>query len=230
MEQKNDLYNYGLYIYQNDKYFKFSIDSILLAEFVKFKKGDKILDLCTGNAPIPLILSTKEDNIKIDAIELQKDIYDLAKKSVKINNLEDVINIINEDIKTVKLNNKYNIITCNPPYFKLEKNSLINHSEIKSIARHEIKTTLFDIIDIANKFIDKNGKFYMVHKPIRLLETIEYLEKFKFGIRKLCFIYTSKNKNAEFFLIEAQKNRKNDVKIFYKEISEIKDYKNIFEG
>jgi len=228
--EKNDLYNYGLCIYQNEQYFKFSLDSILLAEFVNPKTGDKILDLCTGNAPIPQILTTKNNNITIDAVELQEEIYLLAKKSIKENNLDTIINIINSDIKNLELEKKYDIITCNPPYFKVDKNSLLNDNKIKSIARHEVAITLPEIIDIVNKNIKENGSFCIVHKPNRLTETINLLEKNNFGIRKICFIFTGIDKNSEFFLLEATKNMKSDTKITYKNIDNIKDYKNIFKG
>lgn len=230
MEKKNDLYNYGLYIYQNEEFFKFSLDSILLAEYVNAKEGDKILDLCTGNAPIPLILATKYDNIKIDAIELQEEVYLLAQKSIKENKLENIINVINKDIKNIELEKKYDIITCNPPYFKVDKNSLLNDNKIKSIARHEVAINLPDLIKIVNANIKEKGSFYIVHKPNRLTETISLLENHNFGIRKICFVFTGENKNAEFFLLEATKNMKSDTKITFKNIDTIKDYKNIFKG
>ena len=128
---KNDLYDYyGLSIYQDEDNFKFSLDSILLAEFVDNKSMDsKIVDLCTGNAPVPLILSTKYIN-KIYGVELQESIANLAIRSVEDNNLKNRIEIINDNIRNVS---KYfeaesiDIVTCNPPYFKFfEDNSLIN--------------------------------------------------------------------------------------------------------
>ena len=115
----NDLFDYDMKIYQNSEYFKFSIDSVLLAEFVNIKRGHKrILDMCTGNAPVPLILSKKYNNIDIIGIEIQKEIYDLAKKSIIYNNSMN-ITLINEDVNNIVdliKNNKFDIITCNPPY------------------------------------------------------------------------------------------------------------------
>ena len=113
----NDLYDYGYKIYQETEYFKFSIDSIILAEAVKLKNNYRILDMCTGNAPVPMILSTKNKNISIDAVEIQEEIYELAKKSIHLNHLGDQITLHNTDIKAANFKYKFDVITCNPPYF-----------------------------------------------------------------------------------------------------------------
>ena len=99
---KNDLFDYqNRYIMQIKDGFKFSLDSLLLAEFVNIRKSDKIiLDMCTGNAPVPLILSLKTDAL-IVGFEIQKDISDLAQESVILNGLKDNIRIINDDIKNI---------------------------------------------------------------------------------------------------------------------------------
>ena len=229
MIEKNDLFDYGYYIYQNSDYFKFSLDSILLAEFVKFKENDEILDMCTGNAPIPMILTAKNNKLNIDAVEIQSEIYDLAQKSIETNKLSN-ITLYNTDIKEFNINKKYDIITCNPPYFKVGNNSLLNENKIKQIARHEVKLKLEDIIDIATKQIKETGSFYLVHRCDRLIDTIHLLEKVPLGIRRICIIYTKDNSNGEFFLLEATKNKKDDAKITYKNIKDLKSYKNIFGG
>ena len=211
----NALYDTGFKIYQSKDYFKFSLDSLLLANFVEFNFTDKqVLDLCTGNAPVPIILSENK-KVKIYGFELQKEIYELAVKSIKVNQIDNV-EIINDDVKN-SLNyfpgNNFDIVTCNPPYFKYTKNSIINENEIKSIARHEIKITLEDIIKIAAKQLKAKGKFYIVHRSDRLIEIINYLNKYNFGIKKLQFVYSSIDANSSMVLIEAKKDCKNDVKV-----------------
>lgn len=211
----NDLYDTGFKIYQSKDYFKFSLDSLLLANFVEFNFTDKlVLDLCTGSAPVPIILSENK-KIKIYGFELQKEIYELAVKSIKVNQIDNV-EIINDDVKN-SLNyfpgNNFDIVTCNPPYFKYTKNSIINENEIKSIARHEIKITLEDIIKIATKQLKAKGKFYIVHRSDRLIEIINCLNKYNFGIKKLQFVYSSIDANSSMVLIEAKKDCKNDVKV-----------------
>ncbi len=211
----NDLYDTGFKIYQNDDYFKFSLDSLLLAKFVKPDyKDKKILDLCTGNAPIPILLS-KNNNFEIIGIEIQKEICKLACESVKINNIKNV-KIINDDLKNIKNyfpGNNFDIITCNPPYFKVEKDSLLNNSKIKSIARHEILITLEEIIKVSYSTLKDKGKLYIVHRTDRIIELINLLTKYKFGIKRLQIIYPNITSNGSMIIIEAKKDCKHDVKI-----------------
>ena len=228
MIECNDLYDYGYYIYQNSEYFKFSIDSILLAEFVNVKNGQTVLDLCTGNVPIPLILTAKNNTLKITAIELQKEIYDLGIKSIEKNELKNIY-LINCDIKDFKSEEKYDIITCNPPYFKATSEEVQNKNIVKTIARHEIRISLNDIIDCAYYHLNEKGSFYLVHKPERLIEVINSLETHKLGIRRITFIQTNDLSKCEFFLIEASKYKKSDPKISVINIKELKTYKNIFK-
>lgn len=231
MKQINDLFDYEkLKIVQDDAYFKFSIDSILLAEYVKIKKSDQnIIDLCAGNLPISFILSTKYDRY-YHAIELQSEIYNIGLQSLKINKLENKINYIHDDIKNVfQYFNKetFDIVTCNPPYFK---NNLENANKIKSIARHEIKTNLEEIISIASLLLKNNKSFYLVHIPTRLDEIFILCHKYNLGIKEIIFINTTK-KEPILVLIKAVKNAKLGLKIKYiHDINNLKSYKNLFGG
>ena len=209
----NDLLNYDIKIYQNDDYFKFSIDSVLLAEFVNINyRTKKIIDLCTGNAPIPMILSTKF-NKEIVAVEIQKEVYDLALKSINYNNIKN-IKLLNMDAKNlVDYKDKYDIITCNPPYFKVDKDSKVNDNTIKAIARHEIKFNLEDMIFISSKIINFSGSLYFVHRCERLVEILDILKKYNFGLRRLQFVYDNEKSNCCFFLVEAKYLCKHDLKL-----------------
>ena len=210
----NDLLYYNLKIFQNENYFKYSIDSVLLAEFVNINlKTKNILDLCTGNAPIPLVLSTKTDK-NIYGVELQKNIYELGVKSVEFNKIEN-IKLINDDVKNI-LNTfdfKFDIITCNPPYFKVHKNSILNKNDILTIARHEVKINLEDIISISSKLINNSGSLYLVHRCDRLIEIFSILKKYNFGLRRLQFVYNNKSCDSCFILIEAKYLCKDDLKV-----------------
>lgn len=232
--QLNDLFDYGYKIYQNNDYFKFSIDSVLLAEFINVKLTDKkILDLCTGNAPIPMILTKKYGSkIKITGIEIQKEIYEMGEKSIKFNNLNN-IKLINDDVNNFKyINNSYDIICCNPPYFKVNEKNNLNLNEKKSIARHELKVKLEDIIKISNKYLKIGGYLYLVHRSERLAEIIELLHKYKFGLKRLVPIYNDDKSRCVFILIEAIYQGKDYVRIekpiYLNHLS--KTYQNIFRG
>ena len=156
---KNDLFDYkNRYIYQDKDGFKFSLDSILLAEYPHVKDNLKILDMCSGNAAIPLIISTKTKS-SIVAFEIQEEIAALAKKSVELNKLENQIEVINDDVNNIiKYFSKeyFDIIVCNPPYFK-NNSSIHNKEEIKAIARHEIKINLEQILEISFHYLGNRG-------------------------------------------------------------------------
>lgn len=209
----NDLLNYGFKIVQNPSFFKFSLDSILLADFVKVNYTDKkLLDICTGNAPIPIILSNKINTIY--GVEIQKNIYDLAQKSIDINNIKN-INLINDDIKNWQKYfelNSFDIITCNPPYFKYNENSNINDNITKSIARHEITITLEEIIKISSLLLKTRGKLNIVMRPDRFVELVTYLKKYNFGVKRIECAHDNINKDCSIILVEAMKGGKDDVK------------------
>ena len=231
MKVINDLFDYkNLKIVQNEDYFKFSIDSILLAEYVKITQNDnKIIDLCTGNLPIPFILNYKYGK-KIDAVEIQKEIYNYGLESLKINNKKDWINYYNEDVKNlvnILEKESYDVVTCNPPYFK---DSIKNDNLIKSIARHEIKINLEDIIKIASYLLKNNKTFYMVHIPNRLDEIILLCNKYNMNIKEIVFVNNT-NKEPMLILIKAVKNSKIGMKLKYlNDANILKSYQNIFEG
>lgn len=206
----NDLVGYSdLKIVQNSNFFNFSLESVLLPRFCEVKKsGMKIIDLCTGNAPIPLILSALTDS-DIIGVEVQKEIYNLAKMSVSINNLENRIHIINMDVKDLikEFNtDSFDLITCNPPYFKYDKSSNINNNKVKSIARHEILINLEDIIKISRKFLKNNGSLVLVHRTDRLSEIVSLLEKNNLQPKRMRFIYPKENEDSNLVLIDARKN------------------------
>ncbi|MBE6152171.1 MAG: tRNA1(Val) (adenine(37)-N6)-methyltransferase [Firmicutes bacterium] len=205
-----------MYIYQNTDYFNFSLDSVLLPNFVTLNKSvKKILDIGCGNAPIPLILSTKT-KADIIGVEIQSEIYELAQKSVKINDLEDRIKIINNDIlefvKTEE-SDQFDVITCNPPFFKLNENSNLNDNLCKSIARHEIKLNLNDIFKVAKKMLKNNGIIGIVHRPERMIEIIEAMRKNNIEPKKIRFVYPKENEEANMLLIEGKKNGNPGLKI-----------------
>lgn len=215
MKVINDLLGYNLKIVQDTDYFNFSLDSILLYNFLNIKKDMKVIDLCSGNCPIPLLLSKKINN-KIIAVELQKEIYELGKETIEINNLNNKIELLNMDAK--KITEKYDtdtfdLITCNPPYFKINVETKKNDNVIKSIARHEIEITLEDIIIIARKLLKNNGSIVLVHRPERLTDIIVLMKKYNISPKRIQFIYPKENSESNMILIEGTKNGNNAVKV-----------------
>ena len=212
LESVIPLLNKNLKIIQRSDYFNFSIDSLLVSEFVSIKKDTKnIIDLGTGNAVIPLFLS-KKTSAKIFGMEIQKISFELAQRNININNLNEQIYIIYDDMKNYKkyfLNGSFDIVVSNPPFFKFNGNKeLLNDLEQLSIARHEIEITLEELIQTASLLVKDRGYFYLVHRADRLTEIISALQKFNFEAKKIKFCYTTENKNAKIVLIEAIKSGK----------------------
>lgn len=210
MEVLNDLVNYeNLKIYQNTDWFLFSLDSVLLPNFVTLNKNIKtVMDLGTGNAPIPLILSTKT-KAKIIGVEIQKDVYELAKKTVEYNSLQDRIELYNLDIKKIKEHfegDSIDVITCNPPYFKVDEQSNLNEDPHKIIARHEIKLTLEDLLKASKYLLKNNGILALVHRTDRFLDILRLCSKYGLEVKKIRFIYPKVNSESNMILVEARKN------------------------
>lgn len=235
MKVINDLYDYENFkIVQEDECFKFSLDSILLAEFVEINDANaQILELCAGNGAISLILSYYYSN-KITAVEIQDTIYALGKESVKINKKESQITFMHEDIKNLKNyfpGNNFDIVIANPPYFSYTTHSFINKNKIKSIARHEILLKLEELFQVVSYQLKNNGSFYLVHLPERLEEILFLCQKYKITAKKIQFIYTNPNKNATIVLIKCVKGANNGILVLPSLcIDNYKSYKNIFKG
>lgn len=217
MEELNQLLNYkNLKIYQSKTGFKFSLDSVLLASFATLKyRQKKILDIGTGNAPIPLLLSTKT-KANITGIEIQKESANLAKKSIQENGLDSQISIICEDVRLWYRqieSDTYDLIICNPPFFSVQSDSYLNASKEKSIARHELSLTLDDLCKISRKILKNNGFLSLVHRPDRLISIIECMKKNHIEPKKIQFVYPYKGKEANILLIEGSKNGRPGLKI-----------------
>lgn len=229
---KNDLFDYNnRYIWQLEDGFKFSLDSLLLAEYASVTNNKNILDMCTGNAPIPLVISLKT-NSKIVGFEIQVDIANLAKKSVKENKLEKQVTIINDDVKNIGKYYKeeyFDIITCNPPYFK-ENSSLINKCDYKSIARHELTINLEYIFKLGFKYLKNNGILYMVHRPERLDEIIIFANKYKMNVKEIVFVITNNTFIPSLMLVKCVKNSNLGIKLRkIIDVSKCNTYQHIFE-
>lgn len=217
MKVINDLLGYkNLNIVQDTQMFSFSLDSVLLPNFITLnKKVEKILDIGCGNGPIPLILSTKT-NAKIIGVEIQHEVAALANESVKLNNLNNQIQIINDDINNLVKNletEMFDVITCNPPFFKALETSNFNQSDYKTIARHEVNLTIEQVIKISRKLLKNKGILGIVHRPERLMEILFLLNENNLIPKKIKFVYPRFNSEANMVLIEAKKNGNPGLKV-----------------
>ena len=203
-------------IIQSPSVFNFSLDAVLLADFawVPIQKGN-LLDLCTGNAVVPLLLSTRTKG-NITGVEIQERLYDMGVRSVQYNGLEERIHLIHGDLKDMpeKLGrHQYDVVTCNPPYFQTPQTSEKNMNEHLAIARHEIMCTLEDVVKACKLHVRPGGKVAMVHRPGRLVDIIELFRKYKLEPKRMQLVYPKREREANMLLIEGVRDGKADLKI-----------------
>ena len=206
MERIDELNYEGLKIIQNTDGFCFGIDSVLLTEFARdIKKQSKIADLGTGTGILGILLSKKVNAKKIVGVEIQEDVADMAKRSIKLNSLENIFEIIQGDLNKIKLeNNTFDAVVTNPPYKKLGT-GIKNKEEKQKISRYETSASLEDWIKISSKLLKDNGSFYIVYRTDRLTELFENLKKYKLEVKKMRFLYSNINKQSNLVLIKAVK-------------------------
>lgn len=227
MKVRNSLLDFkDKIIYQDTDYFSMSLDSLLLANFVTVNLRDKVIvDFCTGNAPIPMLLTYKT-KAKLYGIEYQKEICDLGIESIIENGMNEQITIYNDDVKNCLQyfrRESVDIITVNPPYFKLDDSSFVNDNEIKKIARHEVLISLEDIIYNASLLLKKGGTFAMVHRPDRLIEIIMLMKKYHIEPKRMRFVIPKMGENANILLIEGKMNGSSGLKVLPELITYDKD-------
>lgn len=205
-----------LRIIQSPSVFSFSLDAVLLARFayVPQKRG-AIVDLCTGNGAIPLFLSARTE-MPIIGVELQERLANMAKRSIDYNGLSHRIDIIQGDVKEIPAQlgiEKFDVVTCNPPYFPAHELSDKNISEHMAIARHELHLTLDESIAAASKLLKQGGKAAFVHRAGRLIDIITAMRANRLEPKRVRLVYPKAGKEANTLLIEGIKDGKPDLKI-----------------
>ena len=215
-ERIDDLEYKGLKIIQNKNGFCFGIDSVLISDFAKrIKKGSKVLDLGTGTGIISILLSKKQENLKIYGIEIQEDVAEMAERSIKLNGLENDIKIVNDNLKN--LNNYFEVnsvdaIVTNPPYKK--NNTGLKSDDYKNlVSRHEIECTLEDIIVISKKLLKDKGEMYMINRAERLVDIVSSMRKNRLEPKEIRFVHSKQNEGPTLVLVKAVKNAGEFLKI-----------------
>jgi tRNA1Val (adenine37-N6)-methyltransferase len=206
-EKIDDLQRCGLKIIQNPGKFCFGMDAVLLSGFMKVKRNEPAIDLGTGTGIIPILLTAKTEGISFTGLEIQKDMADMARRSVEMNGLLDKVKIVNGDIKEAdKLFGKaaFGVVSCNPPYMAKGKGKA-NPEDAFSIARHEVLVTLEDVVRQASLLLRPLGRFYMVHRPLRLAEIFEMLNKYSLEPKRMKMVHPFIDSPANMVLIEAVK-------------------------
>lgn len=206
----------NLRIIQSPSVFAFSLDAVLLARFtyLPIQKGN-IIDLCSGNGVIPLLLSNKTKAM-ITGVEIQERLYDMAVRSVTYNQLHKQIHMVHGDIKEMpkKLGySSFDVLTCNPPYFTTPSQDVVNENEHFAIARHEIYCTLEDVIKVSSQLLRQGGKAAFVHRPERLMDILQLMRLYKLEPKRLRFVYPRMGKEANTILVEGIRHGQPGLKI-----------------
>lgn len=206
-ERIDDLQLDNLKIIQNPNWFCFGIDAVLLSSFAFARKKENVVDLGTGTGIIPLLMYGKYKPNKIIGVEIQSEVAEMAKRSMKLNNLEDRIEIFEGDIKdcykTIGIN-YFDVVVSNPPY-KKNDTGLKNPEDKKAISRHEIFINLDELVFSASRLLKGYGRFYMIHRPERLKDIIISLNNHKFALKRIRFVHPKVDKEPNMVLIEAVK-------------------------
>lgn len=207
-ETLDDLQIKDIKILQKKSGFRFGVDAVLLANFAKVKENHKVIDLCTGTGIIAFIMAGKTSAQSIKGIDIQKEMIDMAKRSVHINGLQNRMEFINEDLKNLKELKKIekaHVVTVNPPY-KLGGAGIKNPEDSLAIARHEICCNLEDIIIASRAILRDNGRLYMIHRPERLIDIFCLMRKHKIEPKRVRMVHPNIHKAPTMVLIEGQRD------------------------
>lgn len=215
-ERLDDLQLSGYEIIQDPEKFCFGVDAVLLTDFVKVKPGERVLDLGTGTGVIPILLEAKTEGAHFTGLEIQEESADMARRSVLYNQISEKVDIVTGDIKEaaeIFKTASFDVITTNPPYMR-EQHGLENMTDARTIARHEVLCTLEDILRESAKILpESKGRFYMIHKPFRLVEILNMMCHYKIEPKRLRFVHPYVDKEPTMVLIEGMKGGKSRVMI-----------------
>ncbi len=206
-ERIDDLQRNGYQIIQRTDGFCFGMDAVLLSGFAAVKRGERALDLGTGTGIIPILLEAKTEGKEFFALEIQKEVADMARRSVELNGLEDKIHIIEGDIREASQifgPASFDVVTSNPPYMN-DAHGLKNPDLPKAISRHEVLCTLEDVAREASRLLKTGGRFYMVHRPHRLVEIISRLSSCRLEVKRMKMVHPFADREANMVLLEAVK-------------------------
>ena len=214
-ERLDDLERNGYKIIQNPNKFCFGMDAVLLSGFANVKKGEKVLDMGTGTGIIPILLEAKTEGGHFTGLEIQEESADMARRSVAYNHLEEKIDIVTGDIKTASQvfgKASFDVITSNPPYMT-NAHGIKNPEAPKAIARHEVLCTLDDLAREAGSLLRPGGRFYLIHRPFRLVEIFQALTKYKLEPKRMQLVHPFIDKEPNMVMIEAVRGGKSMIKV-----------------
>ena len=209
-ERIDDLERNNFKIIQNPARFCFGMDAVLLSGFAFVREGESAIDLGTGNGIIPILLAAKTPGKHFTGLEIQHDNVEMAQRSVRLNHIEDRVDIVEGDIKTASADfgkASFEVVTSNPPYM-IGSHGLVNPDSAKALARHEILCTLEDVVREAALLLKPQGRFYLVHRPFRLAEIMVCLKEHRLEPKRMKLVHPFIDKEPNMVLVEAVRGGK----------------------
>lgn len=212
-ERIDDLLTSRLRIIQSPEVFSFSLDAVLLARFAGVPPRGRVLDLCTGNGVVPLLLSTRTQ-AAVDGVEIQPRLADMAKRSVEMNGLTDRITIIEADLRlwTGGGDGHYDAVTVNPPYLPLRSGDVKVNAH-QAMARHELGCTLEEVIAVCARSVRRGGRVSMVHRPARLVDILEGMRRYRLEPKRIRFVHSRKGAEANMVLVEGAREGRPELRL-----------------
>ncbi len=207
-ETLDDLQLKGIHIIQKKEGFRFGVDAVLLANFAKVKRNGTVIDLCSGTGIVPFIIKGKSQCGLVTGIEIQSEFAEMANRSSQYNKFEDEVKFVEGDLKDkelLKTLGRVDVVTVNPPY-KLHNSGILNEIDRSTIARHEVCCKLEDVISSARSLLKDNGRFFMVHRPERLVDILSLMRKYKIEPKRLRFVHPKPGKAPNIVLVEGQRD------------------------
>lgn len=212
-ERIDDLLTNDLKIIQSDEVFSFSMDAVLLGRFSYVPPRGRMVDLCTGNGVVPLLLSTRTKS-SIVGVEIQERLADMADRNVQINDLGSQIRIVQGDLRNIHNqlgNGTFDVVTVNPPYLPVP-NGEQNINEHVAAARHEVFCTLEDVVKASSRLVRSGGRVAMVHRPSRLVEIFCTMRQYRLEPKRIRYVHPRAGEEANMVLIEALRDGKPELR------------------
>ena len=213
-ERVDDLERDGLVLIQHAGRFRYGVDAVLLSWFARANAGERVLDLCTGTGVVPILMTAKTEAASFAALEIQEEVADMARRSVRLNGLEDKIRVVHGDVKEASGlfgGSSFDVITVNPPYLA-DGGGLRSPDRSRAVSRHDILCTLEDVLRESAGILRPGGRFYMVHRPFRLTEILSGMDRYGMSPRRLVMVYPRITSEAALVLVEGVRGGKTEIR------------------
>ena len=192
--------------------YRFSIDPVLLAHFVRLAKGENVLDLGAGCGVIGLILLYRAGKViqTLTAFELQAGLVQLTRENISRNQFKDQMQVVEGDLRNIKQffdPESFSTVVCNPPFYTAGSGRASSNKE-SEIARHQVTCTLSEVVAAAAMAVKNKGKVYMVYPAEGLGSLLALLPKQQLTVKRLQLVYSypDASMDARLLLLEAVKN------------------------